>query len=320
MGERGRRVPWPVRSGAVPALAEAFVGREAVPDVAGLLVPGTAVALAQGGAAGGGSPGGAGPCGKTQLASCAAGMLWQSRGVDLLVWVPAPDRASVLSGYVRAAAKLGLDHGGPDVVAARLLAWLAGTARPWLMVLDDLRDGADMAGLWPAGPAGRVLVTAAGPAALAGGTAVREVPVPVFSLREATGFLSARLTEDPDQRNGAIDLAGEAGGEPAVLAMAGAVMAATGLSCREYLHGFTRRRDQLAAAGYGSSPADAAWTLSADLAGQLAPADGTWPLLVLAALLDGTAIPAAVFTAPAVCRYLAGPDAARSRGRVRPGP
>ena len=69
----------------------------------------------------------------------------------------------MLSGYAEAAAQLGLDHGGDaESVAARFAAWLAGTARPWLVVLDDLRDAADLDGLWPAGPAGRLLVTAAG--------------------------------------------------------------------------------------------------------------------------------------------------------------
>ena len=71
-----------------------------------------------------------------------------SRSVDVLAWVAAMSRASVLSGYVQAAAELGLDHGGDaESVAARFLAWLAGTSRPWLVVLDDLRDAADLDGL-----------------------------------------------------------------------------------------------------------------------------------------------------------------------------
>ena len=76
---------------------------------------------------------GQGRCGKTQLAAYLAGSLWQSRDVDLLAWVDATSRASVLSGYVQAAAKLGLDHeGDAEAVAARFLAWLAGTSgRGW---------------------------------------------------------------------------------------------------------------------------------------------------------------------------------------------
>ena len=114
------------------------------------------------------------PCGKTQLAAGLAGSLWQSRTVDLLAWVTATSRASILSGYAQAAAELGLDHGrDAEVVAARFLAWLDGTARPWLVVLDDLRDAADLDGLWPAGPAGRVLITAADAAAVPGERQVR---------------------------------------------------------------------------------------------------------------------------------------------------
>ena len=114
--------------------------------------PVPAVALAGGEAAGGVRdwPGG---CGKTQLAAYLAGSLRRSRGVDLLAWVTAASRASVLSGYGQAAAQLGLDHAGDaEAVAARFLAWLEGTSRPWLVVLDDLRDAADLDGLMPAGP------------------------------------------------------------------------------------------------------------------------------------------------------------------------
>jgi hypothetical protein len=58
---------------------------------------------------------------------------------------------------VQTAVKLGLDHAGDaESVAARLTAWLDGTSRPWLMVLDDLRNAEDLEGLWRAGPAGRL--------------------------------------------------------------------------------------------------------------------------------------------------------------------
>lgn len=304
MGERG----WPVRSGVFPPVADPFAAREDVPGVGPVLMSAGMVALVGGDAADAGSSGRHWPCGRTQLASQAAESLWAARAVDLLVWVSASSRASVLSGFVRAAVQLGLAYGDADLVAARLLAWLAGTRRPWLVILDDVRDGADLAGLWPAGPAGRVLVTATGPAVLAEGPEAQVVlRVPPFSLREAMGFLSARLaTEDPDQRNGAIDLADAAGGEPATLAMATAVVAATGLSCRAYLDWFTQRRGDLASAGNAYSPGDVAWTLSADVAGRLIPAGGTWPLLVLASMMDAAGIPAAVFTAPATRGYLAG--------------
>ena len=308
-----RGVAWPVRSGLVPPLADGFIARpETAPGLEAALVPGAAVALVPRRPEAS-APGWAGPSGKTQLAAGLAGSVWQSRAVDMLVWVTATSRASVLSGYAQAAAELGLDHGrDAESVAARLLAWLAGAARPWLVVLDDLRDAADLDGLWPDGPAGRVLITAADAEAVPGERGVLMLPVPAFSIREALGYLSGRLTIDPDQRNGGIDLAGTLSCEPGALAQASAVIISTGLRCFEYRDYLLMRQAQHAAGG-GVPPAAAAltWTVSAAHAEQLAPDVGTWPLLVLAALLDGQGIPGTVFTAPSACQYLAGADAAR---------
>jgi hypothetical protein len=164
--------------------------------------------------------------------------------------VDAASRASVLSGYGQAAAKLGLDHAGDaEAVAARFLAWLAGTGRPWLVVLDDVQDAADLDGLMPSGSAGRVLITTADAATVSGEPGVLVVVVPAFSIREALGYLSGRLTTDPDQRSGAIDLAGELGCEPAALAQAAAVIISTGIRCQEYRDYFIDRRSQSAEAG-----------------------------------------------------------------------
>ena len=66
------------------------------------------------------------------------------------------------------------------------------TSRPWLVVLDDLADPANLEGLWPAGPAGRVLVTSADATAVPRG--VRVVPVGPFSVREAISYLNGRLS------------------------------------------------------------------------------------------------------------------------------
>ena len=310
-GSQPRVVTWPVRSGLVPPLADGFIARpETAPGLEAALVPGAAVALVGGQAAG--TPGWPGPCGKTQLAAGLAGALWQSRTVGLLAWVTATSRASILSGYALAAAELGLDH-GPDAesIAARFTAWLDGTARPWLVVLDDLRDAADLDGLWPAGTAGRVLITAAGAAAVPGEHEVMVRPVPAFSIREALGYLSGRLTTDPDQRSGAIDLVTELACDPAALTQASAVILSSGIRCREYRNYLVQQRAQ-SAAGSAEQPAAAiTWTLSAGYAGQLAPGAGSWPLLALAALLDGHAIPGTVFSTPATCQYLAGQDATR---------
>ena len=303
-GVLARGITWPVRAGTVPPIAPEFMARaDSVPRIEVLLELGAAVALVPG-AQGAGDPAGWGASrGKTQLAVYLAERLWQSRAVALLAWVDASSRASVLSGYAEAAAQLGLDDGGEaEQVAARFVAWLGGTVRPWLVVLDDLRDAADLHGLLPGGPAGRVLITTADAGAVPG---TRQVPVPAFSLREAMGYLSGRLSTDTDQRSGAYDLAGQLGCEPAAVAQAGAVMAASGAGCRDYQAYFCEQQERLRAAGGEPQAAAVTWLLSADFAANLLPGGGTWPLLALAALLGGHGIPRAVLTAPAVGKYLA---------------
>jgi hypothetical protein len=277
------RGEWLVRSGAVPPTDEGLITRpDTVPGLDAVLVPGAVVALVPGQDAPGRARDWPRSSGKTQLACYLAGSLWRSRSVDVLAWVAATSRAAVLSGYVQAAAELGLDYGGDaESVAARFLAWLAGTGRPWLVVLDDLRDAADLDGLWPAGPAGRLLITTADRTTIPARPGVLALPVPAFSTREALTYLSGRLTTDPDQRNGAIDLAADLGCDPAALAQAAAVIASTGISCREYRGYFVQR--QAEAGGGNCDPPAAAWftwTAAASHAERLAPGAGTWRLLV----------------------------------------
>jgi tetratricopeptide (TPR) repeat protein len=247
-----------------------------------------------------------GTCGKTQLALFVAESLWSSRGVDLLAWVTATSRASVLAGYSEAAAAVGAGQAGDaEAAAARFLGWLARTSRPWLVVLDGVVDSAAMAGLWPvAGSSGRVVVTVAGaPPDLPG---VKALPVGAFSSREALSYLMGRLTADPDQRLGAIDLTEELACEPLALAQACSVIASSALSCRDYLELFRRRRDVIAEMAGGKPPAAAVtWTLSVEHAERLMPGGPAHYLLALAALLDGHQIPSTVFTTEAALEYLA---------------
>ena len=304
-GSLGGEVAQPVRSGAVPPLADGFIARqESAPTLEAALIPGAAVALVPGWVGAKESPDWLGSCGKTQLAVSFAESLWDSRGVDVLVWVVATSRASVLSGYVEAAvAAMGADPASDgESAAARFVGWLGQTSQPWLVVLDDLSGAADMAGLWPAGPAGRVLITTTDSATLPAGHQARVLPVGAFSSREALSYLMGRLNVDPDQRLGAIDLVKDLGCEPLALAQASAVIASSALSCRDYRGYFAQRREQMA------EPAAAAvtWTFSVEQADRLWPGGGAQAMLALAALLDGHGIPAAVFSTPAACEYLAG--------------
>jgi len=304
---QGRTPAWPVWSGAVPPLADDFAVRpDTVPDLAATLVPGVAAALVPDQAPESAQDWRASN-GKTQLARYFAESLWRSPGVDVLAWVVASSRASVLSGFVQAAVATGRgDSSDAESVAARFVSWLSGTARPWLVVLDDLRDAADLGGLWPTGPAGRLLITAASPAVISPERRVMAVPVPAFSTREAMGYLSGRLSTDPDQRSGAIDLVRDLGCEPVALAQAGAVIASTGMSCRDYRQHFTQRQKQLVEAGRTEpSAAAVTWTFSAEFAEHLSPGVNIRSLVTLAAMLDGHGIPGVVFTTAAAGKYLA---------------
>jgi tetratricopeptide (TPR) repeat protein len=305
---------WPVRSGTVPALANGYTDRlETVPDLRAVLSPGVAVALVPD------RPGSPGPAtdpsardwlrssGKTQLAVAYAESLWRSGGLDLLVWIQATSRASVLMGYAAAtAAATGRNQASTcESVAAQFLSWLGETSRSWLVVLDDLADPTDLDGLWPAGRAGRVLVTCADAGAIPRGIPV--LPVGLFNSREALSHLMGRLSASPGQRLGAIDLVSAMGLEPAALAQASALIASSTMSCLDYREYFVRRRSQVTDSS-GAPPAASAvtWTLSFERANQLAPGGSVQSLLALTAVLDGHGIPATVLTAPAAAGYLTG--------------
>jgi tetratricopeptide (TPR) repeat protein len=301
---RGGGGAWPIRSGAVPPLANGFIPRpESAPALGAELLPGAAVVLVPGWVGAKASRDWLWSCGKTQIAVSFAEWLWQSRGVDLLVWIVATSRASVLSCYVEAAAvAMGTElSGDAESVAARFVGWLGRTRRPWLVVLGDLSDEADLEGLWPAGPAGRVLITTTNSATISAKHRARILPVGAFSSPEALSYLTGRLAANPGQHIGATDLTADLGCEPLALAQASAVIASSALTCREYLENFGQRREQMA-----EPPAAAVtWMFSVEQADRLAPGGGVQSVLGLAALLDGHGIPGAVFTSSAACGYLA---------------
>jgi tetratricopeptide (TPR) repeat protein len=351
----GRLVEWPLRCGPVPPLAD---GHSPRPETGlgriGKLDPGDTLILvpAPEAGAGGTGPGPAGPAspaasggpaylaasggmGKTQLAAALAHQLWDSRAVDLLVWVKASSRNAILTGYALTLAELAAADPGDDLLtgAQRFLAWLSRTERRWLVVLDDLADPSHLDGLWPAGHDGRVVVTARRDDTLTGPNR-RIAPVPAFSTREALAYLSARLATDPGQRTEALDLAHDLDCQPLALAHATAALICTGASCRDYRGWYHDRKQRMSSASLraagpessglagpaGGSPgpgrtgldyaalgrSSVTWSLAMDLADQIPPADFGRPALVLAALLDPAGIPGVVFTTPAACGYLTG--------------
>jgi len=298
------------RVGDMPPLAEGFSDR---PDTArgilDALIPGSVIALVPGSEFAEGKQNWLGASGKTQIAVMLAETLWRSGAVDMVVWISATSRSAVLSGYVEAwVAATGIEPTGTaESVAARFIGWLAETRQPWLIVLDDLPNADELDGLWPEGPAGRLVITSTQSTVAATRHRTRVFPVGFFSVREALGCLTERLSVNPAQRQGAIDLIEALGREPLALAQAAAVVANSTLACRDYRDYFVRRRQQIGvAAGEVPSAASVTWTLSLGQAEQLLPGQSVRLMLVLLALLDGRGIPGAVFNTQSVSVYLGG--------------
>ena len=235
LAQRGT-VDWPLLSGVIPQLADSHVARhETGLGLAASLAPGdTAVLIPSDDA--GRSLGGLGGTGKTQLALAVAHALWDRRALDLVVWVCPSTRDAVVTAYAQAMRDIGQAASGEpaETAAERFLDWLTQTRRPWLVILDDLGDAAVLEGLWPHGPQGRVVVTSRRPDTAVRAYRPRAVEVGPFSPREALGYLSAKLQNDPDQWIGALDLASDLGYLPIALAQAATLMADTGLDCRQY--------------------------------------------------------------------------------------
>ena len=217
-----------------------------------------------------------GSVGKTQLAVYLAKSLWESRDIDLLVWVNAASRPSILSAYAAAAAAaFGTDPAlEAEAVAARFTSWLRETARRWLVVLDDLSAAEDIEGLWPVGPAGRTLVTTRESATTLAHEGLLAFAVSGLSRRESLGFVLGHLKEDRGQRTGAIDLVDTLSGEPLALGQASAVLDSSVLSCRDYLDHYAHKEQAQLARSVSGRPAAAAvtWTLSVEHSDRLRPA------------------------------------------------
>ena len=294
----------------MPPLAEGYTDRsDTAGGLADVLLPGSAVALVPNPATPQGLPNWHGASGKTQIAVMIAESLWRSRVIDGLIWISVTDRAALLSGLVQASVvATGLEPTGTaDSVAVRFVSWLSETRQPWLVVLDDLPEAVDLDGLWPAGPAGRLLITSPRPVPAVGRPRMRVLPVGFFSTREALNGLHERLSANPVQRQGAIDLVEALGREPLALGQAAAVVASSNLTCRDYRDLFLQRREEIwVGADDLPSAAMVTWILGLERAEALLPGPSVRLMLVFLALLDGHGIPGAIFGAKALIAYLGG--------------
>jgi NB-ARC domain len=155
---------------------------------------------------------------------------------SLTWWITADTPAGIDAGL--AALAVGLQPGLSDVLPLEALRegavqWLA-AHRGWLLILDNVTDPADVAPLLARAPAGRYLITSR----RATGWHATAVPVrlDVLGPEEAEALLTATLTQDRTREtDGAAELCEELGFLPLAIDQAGAYLAETGASPREYL-------------------------------------------------------------------------------------
>jgi hypothetical protein len=314
-------ISWPVQVGRPPLLAEAFQPRPQLRQKiqAGLDSQPTLQAPVISGDGG---------TGKSQLAAAIFAAASES-GTDLLIWVNAATREAVVATYAQAreSVSAAADPFTEDAQkqAAAFLAWLATTDRPWLIVLDDVADPADMVGLWPTGPGGRVLVTTRRRDAAVTGPGRTLVNVGVFEPDESHAYLRDKL--DAAQRDGRVPhgalegapaLADELGHLPLALAQAAAVVLDEGISCQRYRAQFADRSRHLAELFPDTSPADeytrtvgTTWSLAIDRADSLQPCNLAHRALRLGAVVDSNGTPDTVWATEAARTYL-GTDGRRA--------
>jgi tetratricopeptide (TPR) repeat protein len=304
-----QRAADPVLSGVVPPLADTYFPRlETGFGLTDGLRPGETIVLAR--AEDSGQDQTTEGTGKTQLAVSFAHAAWNAGAVDLLAWVPAGSRESIVASYAMAADALDADHRGEiaDVAARRFIDWLSRTRRRWAVILDDLTSAADLDGLWPRGDAGQVVVTTRLAESELRAANRRVAGVEPYSRREALGFLNARLSGYPDQRIESLDLAEDLGGLPISIAQAAAQIMESDITARDYRVLYTERRRATAGSAINGCPPSmlATWSLAVERAHDLEPAGFAWPALALASMLATNGIPAAVLTSPAACTYITG--------------
>ncbi|MFE5519878.1 tetratricopeptide repeat protein, partial [Streptomyces virginiae] len=303
--------PWPHQVGVIPPTARSYQHR-AETDRLHATTGGTTV-LTQ-------LLTGMGGVGKTQLAADYARTAWSDTGpaggLDVLVWVTAGTRSSVVTGYAQAGVELcRADPGDAEQAARAFLAWLtpktAAAQCRWLIVLDDVADPADLNGLWPPdSPHGRTLVTTRRRDAALAGHGRRTIEVGLFTAAEALTYLTTSLAGRDESADELTALADDLGHLPLALAQAAAYLLDTGDTVADYRRLLADRTTTLADAAPDALPDQqalplaAAWSLSIERADTLRPAGVARPMLHLAALLDANGIPQDVLTSTPALAHL----------------
>ncbi len=303
----GTVVEWPVVLGRPPLRAGAYQERAGLRQVVDEALNAVGAAVVTQVVAGDGGTG------KSQLAAAVFADVRPS--VDVALWVTASERAAIQGSFADAWTATHPDGPEPDAATAagRFLEWLSTTPRRWLVVLDDVADPRDLAGLWPTGRSGAVIVTTRrrDAAMLARG---RRVDVSVFTSDEAVAYLTTNLGAvaglPADVLGEAADLAADLGWLPLALSFAAAAVIDEGISCADYrrrLADRTRLLDHLLPTAAGEDyphTVAGAWSLASERANRLDPAGLARPMQDLICVLDPNGIPEAVLLSEPARRYL----------------
>ena len=295
----------PVQVGRIPPPAAWLQDRRTRIDLAAAARTGRTAVLTQ-------VLSGMGGVGKTQLAAQFARTLRSSGELDLLVWITADSPEAIIAGYAQAATALGQtpDNLPPEQAAGRLLGWLETTSQRWLVVLDNLDRPADATGWWPPNtPTGRTVATTRRRDATLTTDTRTLIPVDLFTPGEARDYL-AHAIGDPTRLAEVDDLAADLGYLPVALAQAAAYLREQHLDCAAYRTLLAEHHplaELLPAADAlpddHRRTVDATWSLSIQAADH-ATGGLARSVLALAALCDPNAIPAVLFTTPAVLDFL----------------
>jgi hypothetical protein len=199
LGRAARSQASLVRVGVLPRPASAFVPRSIADTMGSALDEGHTVVLMSATPAHTRVLSGLGGVGKSQLAADYARQQWHDPATDVIMWISAASRESILATYVAAVGEiLGADTTVPEQAAQRLLSWLSTTTQRWLIVLDDVQVPGDLRGLWPPSTNnGQVLITTRYRGAGLDRPDVQHVDVGVFTPSEARTYLCYRLAHYP---------------------------------------------------------------------------------------------------------------------------
>lgn len=317
-------VPWPHQVGLIPTQALSFQHREVGDQLRSVVAANGTTILGQ-------VLTGMGGVGKTQLAADFARGSLTAGDLDVLVWVTASSRSSIIGAYAQAGIELCCANPNDVEVAARtFLAWLTTSGhRPcrWLIVLDDVADPDDLHTLWPpSSPSGRTLVTTRRRDAALTGEGRLRIDVGLFSQTEAHSYLTARLSAHghPAATSEVSALARDLGYLPLALAQAAAYLIDSGLSIHSYRSRLANHSMTLESLTPDRLPDEqqiplaAVWAVSVERADTLPPTGLARPMLELASVLNWSGgVPQIVLTSPSVLAYLPRRRASLTKRRRR---